>query len=115
MGNVIAYKNNNSQCFCQIKLDNRERILISIAGTPTPSIKVFKLLWGMIPIKSIWKLSSTMAGGYDTYIKKVIAMFITAKDKNDMKHPLDAIRDKLLPCQSVEEVLQVLIDAEKRV
>lgn len=52
LSKIITYKNDKYRCFCQIKLNSGERILISIAGTPTPSIKVSKLaLGGLYPYR----------------------------------------------------------------
>lgn len=114
MSKVITYKNDKFRCFCQLQLDSKERILISIAGTPAPSIKISKLgLGGLIPTKTIWEFTPTMAGGYDAYVGKMINMFIDKKNEN-IKHPLDAIRDHLLPCRSIEEVLNVLLKAERK-
>ncbi len=115
MSKVITYKNDESACFCQIELDDGERILISIASAPSPSIKILELVQGTIPTKTIWEFNATMAGGYGAYIEKMIKMFVDSRlDANDeIKQPLDAIRDKLLPCHSVKEVLHALIDAER--
>ena len=116
MSEVITYKNDEFACFCQIKLDSDERILISIASAPTPSIKIMELdLEGIAPTKTIWEFSPIMAGGYAAYIEKMIKMFVDSElEANDeIKQPLDAIRDKLLPCHSVKEVLHALIDAER--
>ena len=43
MGEVIVYANSPLRCYCQIKLDNRERVFISIVSTRNPSVKVTKL------------------------------------------------------------------------
>ncbi len=115
MSKVITYRNDKYGCFCQIKLDSGERILISIASTPSPSIKIKKLAFGIFPIKTIWEFNPTMAGGYRAYIEKSIKIFTDPKLENsdEIKQPLDVIRDKLLPCHSVNEVLHALIDAER--
>lgn len=113
MSKVVTYKNDKYRCFCQIKFDNRERILISIASSPNPSVKISKLgLGGLIPIRTIWEFTPTMAGGYDAYVRKLIAMFVDI-EKNSNQHPLDAIRDKLLPCHSIDEAIRVLLNAER--
>lgn len=113
MSKVITYKNDKFRCFCQIKFDNGERILISIASSQNPSVKISKLgLGGLIPIRTIWEFTPTMAGGYDTYVRKLIAMFIDL-EKNTNKHPLDAIRDKLLPSHSIDEAIRILLSAER--
>jgi hypothetical protein len=110
MSKVIAYQNTDRVCFCQIKFDSRERILISIANVPEPGIKVIKLLFGIIPYKTVWEFS--VAGEKKTQ-KKMIEMF---SDPNSprAKHPLDAIIIKLQPCRSCGEAVWVLREAEEK-
>jgi hypothetical protein len=111
MSSVVTYRNNSLQCFCQIKLDSGERVLISIASAPTPSIKVLKLvLGGLIPIQTVWEFNPTMAGGYYHYVNRLISMF--ASEDNPTKHPLDAIRDVILECKSIDEVRLTLLSLE---
>ena len=51
MSEVITYKNTAKQCFCQLKLDSGERVLISIART---GVKLFQLgLAGLLPIRTL--------------------------------------------------------------
>lgn len=108
---VTAYKNTDKVCFCQIKFKSRERILISIANVPEPSIKVIKLLAGIIPYKTIWEFNAGKSDGKDPY-KKMASMFIDKKSSK-VEHPLDAIIIKLKPCRSSYEAVTVLKEAEK--
>jgi hypothetical protein len=112
MGKVTAYKNNDRLCFCHIQFDNRERVLVSIASKPEHSIKVIKLLAGIIPYKTIWEFRAESAEATDAY-KKMVSMF---KDKTakPVGHPLDAIILKLLHCRSCNEAAGVLQRAEGR-
>ena len=113
MGKVVAYANNKFQCFCRLGLDNGEQIMISIAAMPTPSIKVMKIgFFGAWPIQTIWEYNPTIAGGYDTYVRKMVAMFHDPLS-DPSKHPLDTLRDRLLPCRSIEEVRDSLFQAER--
>ena len=101
MSKVVAYANNKYLCYCQIKLDSGERVLISIASAPTPCVEVKKLsFFGLWPIQTIWEYNPTMAGGYDAYVRNMMTMF---QDPLAMepKHPLDVLRDRLLPCRSI--------------
>lgn len=93
MGKIITYKNAGPKgMFCQIKLESGERILISIAQS---GVKIFKLRFmGMIPVKTLWELND---------IVHMVEMF--ADPANPEKPPLDAIRDKLINCKSIKEVL----------
>ena len=108
MTKLIAYKNTDKVCFCQIKFRSRERVLISIATVPEHSIKVIKLLAGIIPYKTIWEFNATNRGGKDPHAG-MISMFTDKK----VDHPLDAIIIKLIPCRSCNEAVSVLRQAEK--
>ena len=114
MGEVVNYKNTDTQCFCQLKLESGERVLISIAAVPKPSIKVSKLLLGIIPFKTIWEYNPTMAGGYRAYVENLMSMFLEAEQGENIQ-PLDTIRNKLLPCTSSRDVLHVLLESEKNI
>lgn len=56
MSKVITYRNDKKYGYCQIELDSGERILLSEASD---CIKIFKLFFGIIPIKIIWKWHRT--------------------------------------------------------
>ena len=104
MGEVVAYANNKAQCFCQVKLDSGERVMVSIASMPTPSIKVIRLgLLGLLPKETIWEYSAAAAGGTDTYVRNLMQM-MTDLSANEPQHPLDAFRDRLLSLKSIAQV-----------
>ncbi|MGC1135806.1 MAG: hypothetical protein WA941_23480 [Nitrososphaeraceae archaeon] len=113
MSEVITYKNTKYQCFCQIKFDSGERILVSIATLPKPSIKIVKLFFGFIPLQTVWEYNPTMAGGYNAYVENLMKMF--PPDPNESVEPLDVIRDTLLPCKSIDEARMTLLSCESRV
>jgi hypothetical protein len=100
MSEVITYKNTVKQCFCQLKLDSGERVLISIAQT---GIKLFQLgLAGLLPIRTVaeWDISQ---------IRTAIRIF---EDFDaPQKPPLDAIRDKLLHCRSIADIEDLITRA----
>ncbi|MEJ2697595.1 MAG: hypothetical protein P8013_13230 [Candidatus Sulfobium sp.] len=110
MSKVTAYQNTDRVCFCHIKFESRERILVSIANVPESGIKVMKLLFGIIPYKTIWEFS---AGGEKRPQKKMIEMF---SDRNSpkAKHPLDAVIAKLERCRSCGEAIWALRQAEEK-
>jgi hypothetical protein len=86
MSSVVTYANNEPQCFGQIKFDSGERVLISIASAPTPSIKIMGLALGSLILRqTIWEHNPTMAGGYNAYVKKLMEMF--PPDPSDAIHP----------------------------
>lgn len=113
MSTVVTYQNNERQCFCQIKFDTGERVLISIAAAPTPSVKVLKLvLGGLVPRQTIWEYNPTMAGGYNAYVENLMRMF--HPNSGEPAHPLDVIRDTLLPCTSLAEARWTLLNCESQ-
>ncbi|OGF33908.1 hypothetical protein A2223_04745 [Candidatus Falkowbacteria bacterium RIFOXYA2_FULL_35_8] len=77
MGKIITYKNTNNEIFCQIKLDSKEKILISVAQS---GCKIFKLLGGYIPIKTI----------YSADLNEMVRVFA------DPKHYGEPILDKIV-------------------
>jgi hypothetical protein len=114
IGTVTHYANNKFMCCCSIKLASGERVFISIASAPTPSIKIQKMaLFGILPVQTIWEYNPVMAGGYDAYVRKMMMMFQDPLS-NEPKHPLDIRRDRLLPCRSIAEVRDSLLSAERR-
>ena len=115
MGEVIVYANSPLRCYCQIKLDNRERVFISIVSTRNPSVKVTKLsLFGLWPSKILWEYNPARAGGEDEFFQNIIEMF---PDPLSLKrrHPLDIISERLLQCKSSPEVQAALLDAERQI
>ena len=112
MSEVITYKNVKfKQCFCQIKFDSGERILISIGPN---SIILFKLkLFGMIPSSKIWSGCSLLAyhkfGPFDfSQIKTSNPLFDYEHLLSGHGHPLDVIRDSLLQFNSIFELKKML-------
>ena len=90
-----------------------QQSLISIAAAPTPSVKVFKMgFFGMFPVQTIWEYNPTMAGGYDAYLRKMMLMF-QDPFAEELKHPLDILRDRVLPCKSISEVRDSFFNAER--
>jgi hypothetical protein len=77
-----------------------------------PGVKISKLLFGIIPTRTLWELSSIAIGGTEPYIRRVVDIFSNCESDN-IPHPLDAIKDMLLPCRSIEEMLQVIANKEK--
>ena len=111
MSKVIAYKNTERHCFCQIKFDSRERILVSVASTPEHSIKVFKLIAGIFPLKTLWEYKAAAAAEKDAH-KELVAV-LSGQAEKKAAHPLDAIITKLLPCRSCDEAARMLHHAQQ--
>jgi len=107
MAKVVTYANNSSQCFCQIKFESGERVLISIAGPPSAGVKVIKLFLGIVPTDTVWECSAASAGGFDAYVRRLQLMF------PEVKHPLDSFRDRLLPCTSISQARESLLAIER--
>jgi hypothetical protein len=113
LSSVVRELDDGHQCWCQIRFDSGERVLISISGKPTPSIKVLRLaLGGLIPIKTIWELTPVKAGGADRFGDYFFKMFFP--DENEISRPLEAIRDVLLKCSSIKDAQRMLLTLESR-
>lgn len=101
MSDIITYKNDNYQSYCQIKLDDGNRILISIAQT---GVKVMKLKWGgMIPAGDIFNISTQNLFSEDYRFARE-----RLTERSLALNMLDVFRDILLPCKSLPKVEQVL-------
>jgi hypothetical protein len=111
MSKVIAYKNTERHCFCQIKFVSRERVLVSVASTPEHSIKVFELIAGIFPLKTIWEYKATAAVEKDAH-KELITLLL-GQTGETADHPLDAMIRKLVPCRSCDEAARILRQAEQ--
>lgn len=118
MSQIVTYANNKTQCFCQIQLDSKERILISIASLPSPNVKVIRLGWGgFLPKETIWEYSTEAAGDVNGYVETLMRMFHPPESvisTDAIKHPLDDFRDHLLPLKSVSEVSAWLYQAQAK-
>ena len=94
---------------------NSENIMVENLAkegiTATNSLTVFP------PVENIDDLTEDeigariMAGGYDAYVQKMMKMFQDPL-ANEPKHPLDVLRDRLLPCRSISEVRNSMLEAE---
>ena len=94
MGKIITYKNNDKEKFCQIKLENVERILISIANE---GLAIFKLsFFGMIPGGKIWE---------EKDVRRAFMMFMQGKQGMDL---LSEVVDIVKECSSVENVVNII-------
>ena len=91
MSEVVAYSNTGKTSFCRIRLDSGEQVFISIGSG---SVRISKMLLGVIPIERLWE------SGDGSLIRRTFV-----PDSSAWPHPLDAIRDALLPCRSVTEVV----------
>ena len=112
MSSIVTYKNTEDQCFCQIKFDSGERVMISIAAMPVPSIKVFRMkLGGLLTGETVWEYSAAMAGGNAEYVQALRTMFAGGA----LNEPLDDIKDVLLECRSIDECRGVLASRMARV
>jgi hypothetical protein len=106
---VTAYRNTDRHCFCQIKFQSGERVIVSLANVPEPGIKVIKILFRVFP-KTIWEFSAR--GEKDAY-SRMIDMF-TDQGATRASHPLDAAIIKLHTCRSCGEAVRALLQAEER-
>lgn len=97
MGKIITYKKGPSGKFCQIKYDDGNRILISLAQT---GVRISKLKWaGLIPSEAIFDISTSdmFSDKYKVAREKLTEVSL----EPDL---LDVFKDLLLPCNSIKEV-----------
>jgi hypothetical protein len=106
---VVTYAKNSRQCFCQLKFENSERVLISISGPPNAGVKIIKLLFGVIPIQTVWECTAATAGDFDSYVHMLHLMF------PEIQHPLDSFRDHLLDCVSIADARESLLKLQRAV
>ena len=113
MSSVVTYQNTDRQCFCQIKFTSGERVLVSIATSPAPSVKIIRMgLGGLVPRDAIWEYNATIAGSASAYAQNLMKMF--PPDSGPSVHPLDVIRDALLQCGSIAECREALAARQER-
>lgn len=114
MTSVVTYANDARGCFCQIKFDSGERILISIAGLPNASVRIMRMAFGgLLPIKTIWEYSLTMAGDPNAYVENIMTMFPPRPGASIA--PLDVVRDALLQCSSIDDARRTLTERLEKI
>ena len=110
MSSTVRQGSDGSASWCEILFDSGERVFISIEVAPA-STKVTRLvLGGLIPVKTVWKLTPAKVGGYYGYVSCFNRMFSVNKIKR--RGPLEAIRDVLLQCSSIEQAHRTLSELE---
>lgn len=101
MSEIITYKNSPSGKYCQIKLDDGNRILISLAQT---GIKVMKMKWGgVMPAGDIFDISTQ-----DLFSEKYRHSREKLTEISLELDMLDVFKDVLLPCRTLDEAKKVL-------
>ncbi|MFQ5715063.1 MAG: hypothetical protein ACE5GU_13630 [Candidatus Scalinduaceae bacterium] len=90
MSRIIRKRNDSRQIFCNIELDSKERILISVAHT---GLKIFKLKLGTIPVKTVISMG----------LEEMVEHFA---DPEHYEEPiLDFIVAKILTFKSIKEIM----------
>lgn len=96
MSKIITYKNGSSGKYCQIKFDDGNRILISMAQV---GARIYKLKWGgLIPGDIIFDISIG-----DLFSDKYKPARDRLTEKSIELDLLDVFKDILLPLKSLEE------------
>ena len=103
---VTSYRNTERHCFCHIRFSSGERILVSVAGVPWHGIRVMKLLFGIIPFRTIWEYN-VRATEQEAAYRELIDLF-TGQTGEKADHPLDAVILRLLNCRSCYEAADML-------
>jgi hypothetical protein len=110
VSSIVRQGSDGSASWCEILFDSGERVFISIEVAPA-AIKITRLvLAGLIPVKIVWELSPTKVGGYKSYVTCFNRMF--SINKINRRGPLEAIRDVLLQCSSIDQAQKTLSELE---
>lgn len=106
MGKVVTYMNGLDTAFCQIELESKERIFISLGRDEQKiespcGVKIFEMdPIGVSPVMEIW-------GSTDLW--KLELLFAVKEDGTPCeKFFLDCVRDRLINCKTIKEVRQKL-------
>jgi len=101
MSQIITYKCDSSGKYCQIKLDDGNRILISIAQE---GAKIFKLKWGGLwPSETIFNISTN-----DLFSDEYKFARERLTERSFALDMLDVFKEILIQCKSLEEVREEL-------
>lgn len=96
MGYIKTYKNGDrAGTFSQINFDNGEKIFISIAQN---GVKISKIGFFSFPSKTIWQTNN---------LDEAFQIFMNGNYTNPLEL-LDSIINKLIECNSTEEVKTIL-------
>lgn len=94
MAEIVTYNNpltgNLNQCFCQMKFDDGLRILISQSRD---GIKIFKLLFGFIPIKTLFQASLVEFQKHEKFMKKEIISSLLIDSYVETIKPIDSKKE----------------------
>ena len=83
MTKVTAYINTDRHCFCKMRFHNRERVLVSVASTPEHSIKVFKLIAGIFPLRTVWEYRARAVSDKGAH-KELIAPWVEPANEQNL-------------------------------
>jgi hypothetical protein len=111
VSSIVRQRNDESERWCEILFDSGQRVFISIEIAPAASVKVTRVvLAGLIPVKTVWELTPAKVGGYKSYVTCFNRMF--SINKINRRGPLEAIRDVLLQCSSIDQAQKTLSELE---
>ncbi|OGG04878.1 hypothetical protein A2Z33_06265 [Candidatus Gottesmanbacteria bacterium RBG_16_52_11] len=101
MSQIITYQKSPSGKYCQIKFDDGNRILISLAQV---GVKISRLKWGgLIPAETILEISTPDL--FSDKYKPVREKLTEISLEPDF---LDVFKDLLLPIKSLDEARKTL-------
>lgn len=103
MSEIITYSNSPSGKYCQIKLDDGKRILISLTQT---EIKIFKMKFlGSVPSDTIFEITTL-----DLFSNKYKSAREKLTEKSTALDMLDVFKEILIEYHSLEEAVKALDD-----
>ncbi|HTO11336.1 MAG TPA: hypothetical protein VMQ51_07170 [Candidatus Binatia bacterium] len=96
MGEVVTYRNEPGRlAFCQLKLTSGERVVISVVDSEVRIVA--QRGGGRLPAAPLWSSRD---------VARLMALF--GDPLNPGKHPLEAMRDRILDIASVEALERFL-------
>lgn len=106
MSEIITYQNDLSAQFCQIKLDDGKKILISVGNQKAV---VYLLIFGFLPLKKMFEVEAFNLLTNSFYVKTLQKMIETSKNIPKFGfNQLEVMTTVLKPCRSIEEINKIL-------
>lgn len=99
MENIVTYRNDAKGVFCQIKLQNGERLFISCTQN---GVKMYKLLFGYIPIWVVYsgdledalKLFSSPEHWGQSILDLMVKKFVNFKSISEVRAEVEHLRSQ---------------------
>jgi len=83
---LMDSESSSTMSFCRLKMASGERVLISIARHPEPSVEVTRLgFFGLIPLDTLWEYNPLMSGGPLEFLDLVCGCLVACDSIDDAR------------------------------